>query len=333
MTNVERLDHECPDHARWVLVDWTLGTACNFRCSYCPPSLHDGKKPFPPPDRIIEFGRVLTRHYGMLSRSVFIQFTGGEVSLYSQLPELLKSLNELGIRCSVISNGSRGPAFWSNLSQSLHSVVLTHHIEFADPDRFRAIAQLLSDRIRTHIQVTMVPARFAECLDRARALRAACPKATIGLKALRVRFGSNLYRYTPEQLAVLRTPPIQPPVDPAPGGVRGRMRLTDTNGTRVLSAARILASGLNKWQGWSCSAGKELLAVSADGDVYRGLCREGGCLGNIKTAVDLPTENVICGRPGCTCLTDIMTTKIRTAAAPAAGVDSNSGAQARAGFR
>jgi hypothetical protein len=55
-----------------------------------------------------------------------------------------------------------------------------------------------------------------------------------------------------------------------------------------------------------------MLAVSARGDVYRGLCglcREGGKLGNIHGEVALPRESVVCSRASCNCLSDIMTTK------------------------
>ena len=313
--NIQRVDHDNSDHAKWVLVDWTIGTICNFSCSYCPPSLHDGKHGFPPPARIAEFARVLTCHYRRLNRSVFVQFTGGEVSLYSQLPDVLKDLKDNGIRCGLISNGSRGLAFWEKLWPSLDSVVLTHHIEYAKPDSFRAIAELLSGQIRTHVQITMLPDRFEECIERAHAIRAACPQATIGLKPLRAGFGSELYSYTPEQLAILRKPPLSPARNPIPGGVRGSMRITDGDAMETLSASRILAHGFNRWQGWSCSAGLEILAVNPNGDVYRGLCREGGCLGNVNSTVALPVENIVCGRPTCNCLADIMTTKVRPARA------------------
>lgn len=312
MTNLERVDHDCADHAKWVLVDWTLGTTCNFRCSYCPSSLHDGKRKFPASSDVVKFASFLAGHYEALGRSVFIQFTGGEVSLYSQLPLVVRMLKERGICCGLLSNGSGGLAFWSQVCGSLDSVVLTHHIEFANFDHFRAVTEMLSNAIRTHAQVTMLPDRFQECLDRAYALRAGCPRACVGLKPLRVNFGSRLYGYTSEQLAVLRDPPIPPPRNPILGGVRGLMRLKAGGASQTLSAPRILAGGLNRWEGWTCAAGLELLAINAEGDVYRGLCREGGCLGNVRAGVRLPTAAVVCGRPDCSCLTDIMTTKSRS---------------------
>lgn len=311
--SVQRIDHDNADHAKWVLVDWTLGTTCNYRCSYCPPSLHDGRHPFLEPERIVDFARILKGHYGALERSLFVQFTGGEVSLYSALPDVLTALAETGIRCGIISNGSRGLDFWTRVSPSLDSIVLTHHIEFAKPDHFDAVAKLLSERIRTHVHITMLPARFDECLGRAHTIRGLCPRATISLKVLRAGFGSELYSYTPEQIAVLRKSPIAPPQGPLPGGVRGLMRLQDGDLTQTFSASRLLAHGMNRWHGWWCNAGLELLAVRANGDVYRGLCREGGCLGNINATVDLPSQGIMCALPSCNCLADIMTTKVLAA--------------------
>jgi Radical SAM superfamily len=308
--SMQRIDHDNPDHAKWVFVDWTLGTTCNYRCSYCPPSLHDGKHAFREPDSVLRFARFLARHYAMLDRSVFVQFTGGEVSLYAALPVILTALAELGIRCGILSNGTRGIDFWTRLCGLLDSVVLTHHLEFADLDHFGGIAELMSERIRTHVHITMLPARFEECLERAHAIRALCPRATISLKPLRVGFGSDLYSYTPEQLAILRKSPVPLARDPIPGGVRGLMRFQDGDAFQTFSASRLLAYGMNRWQGWSCSAGLELLAVRANGDVYRGLCREGGCLGNIDNGVVMPAGEIVCSLPSCNCLADIMTTKV-----------------------
>jgi hypothetical protein len=31
---IRRVDHDNTGHAKWVFVDWTLGTTCNYRCSY-----------------------------------------------------------------------------------------------------------------------------------------------------------------------------------------------------------------------------------------------------------------------------------------------------------
>jgi hypothetical protein len=306
---LQRVDHQDPEHSKWVLVDWTLGTRCNFRCSYCPSELHDGSHAFPPPNSILEFAQILSKHYERLGRRVFVQFTGGEVTLYSDLLDILADLNQSGIRSSIISNGSRGLAYWSKLSPLLDSVTLTHHIEFANWERFRAIVAFVSERIRTNVQITMLPNRFDECLERALGIRALCSRATIGLKPLRVGFGSELFTYSAQQLEILQRPPVPPARDPIAGGVRGRMRIQDGDTCEILSAGQILARGLNRWPGWSCRAGLELLAVNAQGEVYRGLCREGGSLGNIKDKVMLPTESVVCGRRSCNCLSDIMTTK------------------------
>jgi len=313
VTNLQRVDHDNPEHAKWLLVDWTLGTVCNYQCSYCPAELHDGRNPFPPASFVLDFAGTLSRHYETHGRGVFIQFTGGEVSLYAQLPGILADLKQKGIRSSIISNGSRGVAFWSRLSELLNAVILTHHIEFANWDRFLPIVSLLSERIRTHVQITMLPARFDECMERALKIREKCPRATIGLKPLRVGFGRELFDYTTQQLAILQKPPLPVARDPIQGGVRGLMRIKNGDHHEILSAGQILARGLNRWAGWSCGAGLEILAVSASGEVYRGLCREGGSLGNIKTSVTLPNENVICTRPKCNCLTDIMATKFAPA--------------------
>jgi hypothetical protein len=315
--NAARVDHENPKNAQWLFVDWTMGTACNYKCSYCPPELHDGRRAFPQPERVVAFANTLAAHSEKLQRAVFIQFTGGEITLYSHLPFVLKELKARGIHCGLISNASRSLACWREIAPWLDAAVLTHHIEFADLDHFREIARMLSEQIRTHIQITMLPSRFADCLESAQAIRAACPRAFIGLKPLRKSFGAELYDYTPEQLETLRRPPVAPACDPLPGGVRGRMLLREGTSSAAFSAGQILACGLNHWHGWRCYAGQELLAISAEGEIYRGLCRQGGSFGNMNATYVLPVESVVCEHRSCSCLTDIMTTKIQIDVRPA----------------
>ena len=55
--------HTNPEHARIVLVDWTLGNSCNFACSYCPSNLHNGSMRWQPPELVKAFFAKLHSHY------------------------------------------------------------------------------------------------------------------------------------------------------------------------------------------------------------------------------------------------------------------------------
>jgi hypothetical protein len=81
--------------------------------------------------------------------------------------------------------------------------------------------------------------------------------------------------------------------------------------SRLMSAAQLVIEGLNRWPGWLCHAGTELISIDMKGDIHKGLCRVDGSIGNIA-AIDrfeLPERPTLCTRPSCNCLLDIMTSR------------------------
>ena len=50
-----------------VVVDWSMGSRCNYSCSYCPPVLHDGKSDWATLDQIQGFFDKLEEHYDMIT--------------------------------------------------------------------------------------------------------------------------------------------------------------------------------------------------------------------------------------------------------------------------
>jgi MoaA/NifB/PqqE/SkfB family radical SAM enzyme len=79
---------------------------------------------------------------------------------------------------------------------------------------------------------------------------------------------------------------------------------------RLRHANDIIKLHLNKFKGWSCSAGIESLMINWDGEVHRATCRVGGSVGNIYHGTFIvPKDLVICDRNFCTCASDIPLTK------------------------
>ena len=141
--------HSNPEHANVVLVDWMLGNSCNFACSYCPSSLHDGSVRWQRPEAVKAFYDKLHAHYvAGLGRRVWLQFTGGEPTLYPGLMGILAAAHERGFAVSLISNGSRTLRFWERVADRLCAVILTYHDEFVDHDAFVAVCQLLASAVR-----------------------------------------------------------------------------------------------------------------------------------------------------------------------------------------
>ncbi|MGA9436355.1 MAG: radical SAM protein [Roseobacter sp.] len=312
-TNDERyieINHSDPKYARIVVVDWMLGNSCNYACSYCPTSLHDGSVRWQKTDDIFELYDQMQKHYVEAGKKlVWLQFTGGEPTMHPRIIDLLKRASDLGFKVSLISNGSRTMRFWEKIRGCLDNVILTYHNEFAHLDHFIKVGQMLSEQMVVHINITMHPDRFDQTVDEAKELRAALPAASISLKPLRVDFQSNLYEYSDDQKRILGQ--SMPPTQKAEGDKpRAMMRASTQYGQHdVLRGNDFILRGINRWKGYMCNVGLESLRVKGTGEVYRGVCAVGGRIGYLGEKIDLPRIPIRCSKDSCSCLADILTSK------------------------
>ena len=73
------------------------------------------------------------------------------------------------------------------------------------------------------------------------------------------------------------------------------------------------SSELNKWKDWYCGIGIRYLYIFFDGDIFKGVCKVGGRLGNIYTD-QFPLEKnwIQCPRNLCSCGADMAVPKAKT---------------------
>lgn len=307
-----RIEHGSAARRDILYVDWLLGNTCNYACSYCPDGLHDGSAPWHDLKVVDAFAERLATAASALNKRVHIQFTGGEVSVRPRFLEMLRSLRRFGFGLGVISNGSRTLRWWREALPLLDAVTLTYHPEFANLDRFVAVVALASGQAETHVNVTAPPDRFDQAILAAETVARSCERVSILLKPMFVDFGPDLYPYSDAQLEALRTRRFVTAIAKPGSVIRGEMRVIYDDGEeRVVSPQTLIVTGANRWRGWECDVGLELISVDVRGDVYRGVCREGGALGNIADleSLKLPTAPIRCGRASCTCLLDVMTSR------------------------
>jgi hypothetical protein len=306
-----RLDHANPALARTTVIDWTLGNSCNYACSYCPAALHDGSAPWPDPTRVLSFCDRLIAHYANLDRHLLVQFSGGEPTVYPDFLRLIEHLHARDCTVGVISNASRTLRWWAEARPHLGQAVLTHHVEFVELSHLIDVAGFLGQSIRTHVNVTMHPARFDECLANAARIAAECDDVTLTLKPLLVDFGQTPYAYSDEQRQAIAATRFPPRLTRPLAESRGPMRLTYADGrSESLKSAELIITRQNHFNGWQCDAGLELLAINPQGQIHRALCRQDGPIGHIDDAdLVLPTEPVTCTRETCHCATDLMTSR------------------------
>jgi MoaA/NifB/PqqE/SkfB family radical SAM enzyme len=308
------LEHAQPRHKDYVVVNWCLGNTCNYSCTYCPSGLHDASVAWPEYDVVREFCLRAMNHYGQ--KNLYFEFTGGEVTLWKDLPRLAQFLKSHGCKIGIISNGSRSEDFWRKLVGQIDHVCLSFHPERGNAEHFMKIVELCAAEIRTHVNFMMHPDHFAECTALAYKAKN-IDNISIAIQPLVKDFGEELFPYNSVQSKVIDTQNAflskQIKHTKQYEYYRGAMDMVFADGRRsTMSPQRFISSRQNSWKGWSCYAGLEQIVINMRGDIFRGWCLVGGKVGHISDPkLQFPRSAVTCNKDFCHCNFDIMTTKVR----------------------
>ena len=314
MKNYIKIEHSTPTHADWFVVNWCIGNTCNYACSYCPKSLHDGSIEWQDLGKVKQFISKVKEHH--LDKNIYFEFTGGEVTMYKNFLEICQYCADLDIKVGLISNGSRTIRYWEENNQYFDHICLSFHPEFADEKHFIEVVKTVHNDLRTHVNIMMSPEKFDHCYAIANKIKN-IGNISMALQPLIHDFGDTLYEYNDFQKKIfekqheLIVKHIK--YTNAFDYYRGAMKWTDDEGNSAVSSAhRFISEGTNNWSGWKCYAGVEQLIVDMDGSIFRGWCKVGGSIGNINdTILELPEDPIICNKSMCHCNYDIMSTKVK----------------------
>lgn len=115
------------------------GTACNYKCRYCPVAYHPRSGGFMPLELVRLIARQLTDFPNL--RQIYLNGYD-EPTLNPQLPEVFRILAPLGIRISLLTNGTRlSAAFIEEILGATDNVEFDVHLSAADPQEFQRIHQ------------------------------------------------------------------------------------------------------------------------------------------------------------------------------------------------
>lgn len=306
------LVHEKKEYSNIVLIDWSLGSTCNYRCSYCPDSLHNGKTPWIPKKIILSIWEKIITHYKSIWKKCCFQFTWWEPTLHPDFKEIIIALKDAWSYIGIISNGSRTQKFWSEIVPYIDNVNITYHGEFAKPGTFIDLIKYIGGQTRVNINVTMDPKEFDIRKNIVEQLTRLSESIDISVtaKPLFIDFWSELYYYSSEQLKFLNNAK-QITEKSYKNQVRWEMKRIYRDHEEIVKPANIISEGDNSWYGWNCNIGIESLVINMAGDVYRWHCKVGWKIWNIYLSQDLEfTVNwVVCSKKKCNCAADIFTTK------------------------
>jgi organic radical activating enzyme len=303
-----------------VTVDWAMGTTCNYACSYCPSTLHDGKWKWPSLDIAKQFVEALKETY---QAPVQFILSGGEPTLMPGFAKLLRIIKETNPEntVSVITNGSRTIRWWRTNKHNIDTVILTTHIEQCDADHLRQVCQeYYNPGINgLYVLVPMHPDRWEECIAVAETLTKDNAGYVVSLKQLRVDFGATLYPYTVDQTNFINkygvfnsfyTQTPNPAVTPADN----RYVAHWDDGTKTyLNCNSLINTRQNVFTGMNCYIGLEKIFVNFTGEIKSGSwCPQGkeifGSIYNPKE-ISWPRQAIVCKQPRCMNATDMRTTK------------------------
>lgn len=289
-------------HQNSIKVEWNLGKRCNYDCSYCPSSIHDNSSPHTD----IEILKATADKLLTLDKPIRLSFTGGEPTVHPKFGELIKYCRHIGIKwISVTTNGTLPYEFYASLP--VDQLVFSIHLEYDWKRVFNTIESIVD---LTSINVIAQIMAHHDHMDAVLQLRAKCLLAHIPSTVRRIRWTEGDHdlfddmRYNANDLDWLK----QQDATVKENTVIFLKEEPDM--PRLKHANDVIKLHLNKFKGWTCSAGIESLMINWDGDVHRATCRVGGSLGNIYQGTFLqPVDSIICDRNFCTCAADIPLTK------------------------
>ena len=204
--------------------------------------------------------------------------------------------------------------WWEENKIYFDTVILSFHSEFADPDHFCKVLEILHKDVRVHVNVMMKAENWDLCINLANRVKD-IGNCSLALQPLAHNLNGDLYDYTADQHEVLSNH-----YSLITGKIkhtktfevyRGAMKTVNNDGSfESRTAHSFISRNENDWEGWDCFAGVEQLIVDMDGGVWRGWCRVGGKIGSINDPnLMLPVSPVVCNKNRCHCNYDIMSTK------------------------
>jgi len=307
------LEHPNADIARTFVVNWSITNQCNYHCSYCPDVHHKGTCGLPPAADVLGFVKLLREQ--LPNRRLFVELTGGEVTLFDDVLPLVTGIRSLGGEIGINSNGSRSASWWRKLAPNIDHTVLTFHIERAQPDKFLELLACVQTLTHLTATILMHPERFDECLEVAR-LASKLDWCTVILKPVFINLGPVMYAYSPEQRKVLMNPDrfgVERPKVASPWRpLREPMLAMGTGWPNAqVSTGQILVAGWNHFRAWQCYAGVEQLVVDPAGFVARAWCDPVALrIGHFQQRdFRVPRSPVICEQSSCPCFFDVTCTK------------------------
>lgn len=137
-------------------IDWMLGNACNYKCSYCFDGANEGNFKFPVFNQQLKDNLVFlnSKISNNSEKYIIWHFAGGEPTLYKNLEDLanyIKSFTNNFI--SIVTNGSKPVNWWKNNQKLFDSISISFHSEYSDINHIKELSTLLDNLSLINIMI------------------------------------------------------------------------------------------------------------------------------------------------------------------------------------
>ena len=316
----------------FLFIDWDLGNTCNFSCTYCDPSIHNGSVPWLDINKADYLIEEIRDNYQNKDFRLY-NLLGGEPTAYPKLPQLIKKIKSIDpdtvIR--IHTNGSRTPRYWKENCQYMDEVLISAHPEFINVETTcKNINILIENNVDVSVMVAMSVNSWDKCLDIANTI-VRKTNALVSMKPLQKRLGGDeKMDYTEEQNSIMTSwnngmheikintdNPNYKTDYRATRFVTHNMRWVSTSTSKEIKVGdvnQLIIDDTNHWKGWDCYIGLDSIFIMKNGYVKAGSdCNPDYYLGNYfeKGPMKWPTKPITCAYDSCYCGADMATRKFK----------------------
>ena len=281
-------------------INWWLMNHCSWACSYCNETIRKGNIDLPYLSDCKKFIDDASLFATNQNKTASIEFTGGEVTEWTDFLELLTYAHTQGCETQFRTNGNVSLDKWQAYTVVADSILIEYHPEYTSTAHFLLIVNAAVDAgVSVNININMLKDSWEQSELLYNKIITKWPLIRVAKKML---FDDPVFNTTPQDYTEEQTAELKRQHNDIKITVDGIEEYTDYQ-TLVLE-------GTNNFKGYSCWTGIEQLVVDAWGRVYKGHCRKNGFMGNIKDKnIVWPTLPMICTLDACRNSFDILATK------------------------
>lgn len=281
-------------------VNWWLMNHCSWACSYCNEIIRIGNIDLPYLNDCKRFVDEISLFAANQNKTPRLEFTGGEVTEWTDFLELLTYAYTQGCETQFRTNGNVSLDAWQHYLAVVNDLQLEYHPEHSSAAHFLLIVKQAAD---SGVSITININMLRDSWDQSEAL---CDKIKTKWPNIRVNkrmlFEDPVFNTRPQEYTLLQITKLK--------RQHGDIKITQGDEVEYTDYQTMVLEGTNKFKGYDCWAGLEQIVVDAWGRVYRGHCRQGGFMGNIKDKnVVWPLSPKLCTLDSCKNSFDILTTK------------------------